>query len=67
MDRIVQRLDKINTTLEVPSDHFRGELLGFRSHGFEASKPTTKSRLRDASGLSSVPSDEAHLRTAATR
>ncbi len=30
MDRILQRLGEINTTLEVPSDHFRGELLAER-------------------------------------
>ncbi len=30
MDIILQRLDEIHTTLEVPSDHFRGELLAER-------------------------------------
>jgi hypothetical protein len=30
MDRILQRLDEIHTTLEVPSDYFRGELLAER-------------------------------------
>jgi len=30
MDRILQRLDEINATLEVPPDHFRGELLAER-------------------------------------
>ena len=30
MDRILQRLDEINTILDVPSDHFRGELLAER-------------------------------------
>ncbi len=30
MDWILQRLGEINTTLEVPSDHFRGELLAER-------------------------------------
>ena len=30
MDGILRRLDEIDTTLEVPSDHFRGELLAER-------------------------------------
>ena len=30
MDRILRRLDEIGTALEVPSDHFRGELLAER-------------------------------------
>jgi hypothetical protein len=30
MDRILQRFDESNATLEVPSDHFRGELLAER-------------------------------------
>jgi hypothetical protein len=32
MDLILRRLDEINTTLEVPSDHFRGELLAERDN-----------------------------------